>query len=50
MKIIIMSLFAAAILVSFSAPSFAMDEKKKEEKKGGHLFSMDEKKKKEGGK
>lgn len=45
MKRILMGLMAAALLVSFSAPSFAMEEKKKKE--GGHLFT-DEKKKKEG--
>ncbi len=47
MKRILMGLMAAALLVSFSAPSFAMEEKKKKE--GGHLYSMEEKKKKEGG-
>lgn len=39
MKQILTGLMAAAVLVTFSAPSFAMmDQKKKEESKGGHLF------------
>jgi hypothetical protein len=51
MKRILMSLLAAAVLVTFSAPAFA-GEQKKEEKKGGHVTMFGEKKdeKKGGGK
>ena len=36
MKRTLFAFVAAAILVAFTAPSFAGDDKKKEEKKGGH--------------
>jgi hypothetical protein len=49
MKRILMSLLAAAVLVTFSAPAFAGE--KKEEKKGGHVTMFGEKKdEKKGGK
>ena len=49
MKRILMSLLAAAVLVTFSAPAFASE--KKEEKKGGHVTMFGEKKdEKKGGK
>ena len=48
MKRALFAFVAAAILVAFTAPSFAGDDKKKEEKKGGHLsqtvFGEDKKK------
>ena len=50
MKRILMAIMAVAVAVTFSAPSFAGDEKKdkKDEKKGGHvLVYADEKKKDE---
>ena len=47
MKSMLMAIMAVAIAVTFSAPSFAGDEKKKEEKKGGHVVFGDEKKKEE---
>ncbi|MET0516836.1 MAG: hypothetical protein ABW047_16085 [Nitrospiraceae bacterium] len=51
MKRIMLSMFAVAILVAFSAPAFATEEgKKKEEKKSGKLTQMvygEEKKKEE---
>ena len=55
MKRIMLSMLAVAILVAFSAPAFAGEEKKKDEKKGGKLTQMvygEEKKKdeKKGGK
>ena len=37
MKRALFAFVAAAILVAFTAPSFAGDDKKKEEKKGGHF-------------
>ena len=49
MKRMLMAIMAVAVAVSFSAPSFAGDEKKKEEKKGGHVVFGDEKKKEEKG-
>ncbi len=46
MKQILTGLMAAAVLVTFSAPSFAMmDQKKKDESKGGHVVMLEEKKK-----
>lgn len=48
MKRILMSLLAAAVLVTFSAPAFAGE--KKEEKKGGHVTMFGEKKDEKGGK
>ncbi|WP_245924519.1 hypothetical protein [Nitrospira lenta] len=47
MKSILMAIMAVAIAVTFSAPSFAGEEKKKEEKKGGHVVLNEEKKKEE---
>ena len=47
MKRILMAVMAVAVAVTFSAPAFAGDEKKKEEKKGGHVVLGDEKKKEE---
>ena len=50
MKSILMAIMAVAVAVTFSAPSFAGEEKKdkKDEKKGGHvLVYADEKKKDE---
>ena len=40
MKSILMAIMAVAVAVSFSAPSFAGEEKKekKDEKKGGHVL------------
>ena len=38
MKTLLMAIMAVAVAVTFSAPSFAGDEKeKKEEKKGGYV-------------
>ena len=47
-----MAIMAVAVAVTFSAPSFAGDEKKdkKDEKKGGYGDMKDEKKKDEKGK
>ncbi|MBX3237547.1 MAG: hypothetical protein KF814_15460 [Nitrospiraceae bacterium] len=50
MQKLILSVMAVAMLVAFSAPSFAGEDKKKEEKKGGHLSQTvfgEEKKKEE---
>ena len=47
MKSMLMAVMAVAVAVSFSAPSFAGEEKKKEEKKGGHVVVYGEEKKKE---
>jgi hypothetical protein len=47
MKSMLMAIMAVAVAVSFSAPSFAGDEKKKEEKKGGHVVVFGDEKKKE---
>ena len=47
MKRMLMALMAVAVAVSFSAPSFAGEDKKKEEKKGGHVVVYGEDKKKE---
>ncbi|MEK7273315.1 MAG: hypothetical protein AAB047_05735, partial [Nitrospirota bacterium] len=47
MKSMLMAIMAVAIAVTFSAPSFAGEEKKKEEKKGGHVVVFGEEKKKE---
>ena len=48
MKKMMLTVMAAALLVAFSAPSFAGEGKKKDEKKGGHfsqtLFGEDKKK------
>jgi hypothetical protein len=40
MKSMLMAIMAVAVAVTFSAPSFAGDEKseKKDEKKGGHVL------------
>ena len=40
MKRIMLSMLAVAMLVAFSAPAFAGEEKKKDEKKGGKLTQM----------
>ena len=47
MKRILMAIMAVAIAVTFSAPSFAGEEKKdkKDEKKGGHMGTFGEEKK-----
>ena len=56
MKSMLMAIMAVAVAVTFSAPSFAGEEKKekKDEKKGGHADTFgdkkDEKKKDEKGK
>ncbi|MGA6827669.1 hypothetical protein ACO9S2_08645 [Nitrospira sp. NS4] len=49
MKRMLMAVMAVAVAVSFSAPSFAGEEKKesKGEKKGGHVVVFGEEKKKE---
>jgi len=49
MKSMLMAVMAVAVAVSFSAPSFAGEEKKdkKDEKKGGHVMVYGEEKKKE---
>jgi competence protein ComGC len=46
MKHMLMAIMAVAVAVTFTAPSFA-EEKKKEEKKGGHVVVYGEEKKKE---
>lgn len=43
MKSLLMAVMAIAVAVTFSAPSFASEEKK-EEKKGGHVVYNEEKK------
>lgn len=47
MKSMLMAIVAVAIGVTFSAPSFAGDEKseKKDEKKGGHVLVYSDEKK-----
>ena len=47
MKRMLMAIMAVAVAVSFSAPSFAGEEKKdkKDEKKGGHVMVYGEEKK-----
>jgi len=47
MKSMLMAIMAVAIAVTFSAPSFAGEEKKdkKDEKKGGHVMVYGEEKK-----
>ncbi len=57
MKRMLMALMAVAVAVAFTVPSFAgdkKDEKKKDDKKGGHVVvygdKKDEKKKDEKGK
>ena len=47
MKSMLMAIMAVAVAVSFSAPSFAGDEKKdkKDEKKGGHVLVYGDEKK-----
>ncbi|MDH5194607.1 MAG: hypothetical protein OEW32_13040 [Nitrospira sp.] len=47
MKSMLMAVMAVAVAVTFSAPAFAGDEKKKEEKKGSHVVVYGEEKKKE---
>ena len=48
MKSILMAIMAVAVAVTFSAPSFAGDEKKekKDEKKGGHVLVYGDEKEK----
>jgi len=48
MKSMLMAVMAVAVAVSFSAPSFAGEEKKKEGEKKGHVVVFGEEKKKEG--
>jgi len=48
MKSMLMAIMAVAIAVTFSAPSFAGEEKKKEGEKKGHVVVFGEEKKKEG--
>ena len=47
MKRMLMAVMAVAVAISFSAPSFAGDEKKdkKDEKKGGHVLVYGDEKK-----
>ena len=47
MKRMLMAIMAVAVAVTFSAPSFAGEEKKdkKDEKKGGHVFVYGDEKK-----
>jgi len=47
MKSMLMTVMAVAIAVTFSAPSFAVDEKseKKDEKKGGYVLVYGDEKK-----
>lgn len=40
MKRTLFAVVAAAILVAFTAPSFAGEDKKKDEKKGGHFSQV----------
>jgi hypothetical protein len=49
MKSMLMAIMALAVAVTFSAPSFAGDEKseKKDEKKGGHVLVYGDDKKDE---
>jgi hypothetical protein len=49
MKSMLMAIMAMAVAVTFSAPSFAGDEKseKKDEKKGGHVLVYGDDKKDE---
>ena len=50
MKSMLMAIMAIAVAVTFSAPAFAGDEKKKDEKGGKHTETFgDEKKKDEKG-
>jgi hypothetical protein len=48
MKSMLMAVMAVAVAVSFSAPSFAGEEKKKEGEKKGHVVVYGDEKKKEG--
>ena len=49
MKRMLLAIMAVAVAISFSAPSFAGEEKKdkKDEKKGGHVLVYGEEKKKD---
>ena len=49
MKRMLMAVMAVAVAISFSAPSFAGEEKKdkKDEKKGGHMDTFGDEKKKD---
>ena len=46
MKRMLLAIMAVAVAISFSAPSFAAEEKKdkKDEKKGGHMDTFGDKK------
>jgi len=45
MKSMLMAIMAVAVAVTFSAPAFAGEEKKKDEKKGGHVLVYGDEKK-----
>ncbi len=45
MKSILMAIMAVAVAVTFSAPAFAGEEKKKDEKKGGNVLVYGDEKK-----
>jgi hypothetical protein len=45
MKSILMAIMAVAVAVTFSAPAFAGEEKKKDEKKGGQVLVYGDEKK-----
>ena len=47
MKSMLMAIMAVAVAVTFSAPAFAGDEKKKDEKKGGNVLVYGDEKKDE---
>ena len=46
MKSMLMAIMAVAVAVTFSAPAFAGEGGKKDEKKGGHADTFGEKKEK----
>ena len=50
MKSMLMAIMAVAVAVTFSAPAFAGEEGKKDEKKGGHVvvYGEEKDKKKDG--
>ena len=47
MKSMLMAIMAVAVAVTFSAPAFAGEEGKKDEKKGGHVVVYGEEGKKD---
>jgi hypothetical protein len=47
MKSMLMAIMAVAVAVTFSAPAFAGEDKKKDEKKGGHVLVYGDEKKDE---